>query len=149
MSYRSVNLVVFAGIVALCLAIIYAMQSMRAPMEGDIGAWFVPSAVAWLIIGLCVVGVIRTLAVGRTETFVIPAFGRVLISILIIALFLVSWVYLGAFYLQMFVFLMVLSLIYRRPVGIDARQIIITTAVSAAITLFSYIVFAHLIYVDL
>lgn len=149
MSYRSVNLVVFAGIAALCLAIINAMQSMRAPMEGDIGAWFLPSAVAWLILGLCVIGVIRTFAVGRTEAFVIPALGRILISILIIALFMLSWIYLGAFYLQMFVFLMVLSLVYRKPVGLDARQVIITTAVSAAITLFSYIVFAHLIYVDL
>lgn len=148
-SYRVVNLLVYAALSVLSIMVIRALSDLPVTLPGDVGTHFFPTMLAWGILGLCALGAIRTLLSGSAEAFRIEYFRRVAFTIALIAAFFLSWSNFGFFYLQAFVFLLILFTFYRLPIGLSTRLVTINAIVALGITAFCYVVFNFLIYVDL
>ena len=148
-SIRVMNLVVYAGLIGLSAYVIYAVSAMPKSMPGDVGSAFFPSVLGGFVIFLSLLGIVEAIRQGDAGVFQVDYFRRIVLTVLAVALFLLSWSRFGFFYGQSFVFLFGLFLYYRSPRGFGARNVALSAIVAAGITLVCYIVFYHLIYVDL
>jgi len=144
-----VNLLVYAALGALSGLVIWSVSGLEVTLPGDVGTHFFPTILAWGVLALSGIGIIRTLLDGPGEPFRIEYLARVLFTIALIAVFFLSWSRFGLFYLQALVFLFVLFTYYRLPVGLSAKLVITNAAVALGITGFCYVAFNFLIYVDL
>ncbi len=148
-SMKMMNLVIYAALTVISITVLWAVSDGPEPMPGDVGKGFFPSFLSWLIIGFSAIGAVRCIMAGPLGEFRVDYFSRMVFSVAAIAIFVLSWSRFGFFYGQAFVFLLVLFTYYRRPKGFGPRQVALNTGVAAGITLLCYIVFRHLIYVDL
>ena len=148
-SIKLINLIIYAGLLVISAFVIRAVSTLPASMPGDVGSAFLPTILAWAVIVLCIIGVVRTVLAGQEGVFQVEYLGRILITIGAVSLFVLSWSKLGYFYFQTFALLFGLFLYYRAPRGFGTRNVVLSAGVAAGITLSCYIIFRHLIYVDL
>ncbi|TNF21446.1 MAG: hypothetical protein EP318_07675 [Rhodobacteraceae bacterium] len=149
MSIRTMNLIVYAALSGLSIMVIRAVSEIPVTMPGDVGSGFLPGFLAWLILGFCALGALRAVLAGDTGKFTSEFLGRVLITIGVIAGFLISWETLGYFFVQCFLFLFGLFTYYRWPRGPSARLFALNAAVAAGITALCYVTFTFFVFVDL
>ncbi|WP_112322772.1 tripartite tricarboxylate transporter TctB family protein [Oceanibium sediminis] len=149
MSIRTMNLIVYAALAVLSILVIRAVSDIPVTMPGDVGSGFLPGFLAWLILGFSGLGAVRAILAGDGGRFGAEYLGRVLITIGVIAGFLLSWQYLGFFFLQCFLFLFGLFTYYRWPRGPSVRLLVTNAGVAAGITLLCYVTFTYFVFVDL
>ncbi|WP_323763968.1 hypothetical protein [Marinovum sp.] len=149
MSIRTMNLIVYAALSVLSVLVIRAVSEIPVTMPGDVGSGFLPGFLAWLILGLCGLGAVRAVIAGDVGAFTSEYLGRVLITIAVIAGFLLSWETLGYFFVQCFLFQFGLFTYYRWPHGPSARLFAVNAAVAAGITALCYVTFTFFVFVDL
>lgn len=149
MTMRLMNLIVFAALSALSILVIRSVSALPVNITGDVGSGFFPALLSWLVLACCAVGAVRTVLAGAGGRFRTDYLPRVLVTMLVTGLFLLSWQQFGAFYLQCFVLLMGLFTYYRIPRGVTVRQLALNALVAAGITLVCFITFNFLVYVDL
>lgn len=149
MSYRSANLLAFLGIAMVCFIVQRSVSDIPTQIPDDVGTGFFPGMIAWLTIGLCAAGAIKTVFSGPGGLFLVEQGRRVAITFGIVVIFVLSWKTFGFFYVQEFVFLFALISIFRIPLGLSAKKVALSAGVALCITSICYLVFNQLIYVDL
>ncbi len=149
MSYRTVNLMAYFGIAIVCFIVQRSVVGIPDMIPDDVGTGFFPAMLAWLTIGLCLLGALKTILTGPGDLFLINNGQRIAITFGAVAIFILSWKSFGFFYIQEFVFLFALFTIYRIPLGLNPQRLGLNAAAALGITAFCFLVFNQLIYVDL
>lgn len=149
MSIRILNLIVYLALAGAALVVHMQVSGLEPVIPGDTGSGFFPSVLAWIIIGLSAIGLVKTLIEGEDGRFEIENAVRIFVTVVVIAIWVLAWSYLGNFYLLEFLMLFVLFTYYRMDLGITQRRLLEHVALAAAVTAVCWVVFNQLIYIDL
>jgi len=131
--------------------IIYLIEAKSFPViQGNsIGPAYFPVILSVIILSLCVLDLIITIVKKEDEQFRVPNLKYLLITIIMVGIFVVSWYATGLFYFISFFFFLVLTSIYRWGVGVFKKTLIINIVFSTGATLLVFLLFEVILNVKL
>lgn len=134
-------------IMVLGIVVLYMAYQLPASLDDKtFGSGFFPKILAITLILLCVINLIQT-RFARDEKIEFPGLKKIGITIASIALFYVSWTYIGLFYLNSFILIFGLSTYYGDN---RSKSALITNAVVTSLTvIFLYFIFGYLLKLNL
>ncbi len=128
-------LMVFGWVYAISIGI----TTSGGVYNSSIGPSYFPNILAVLLTVLCLINMVQTARKTEDETVELPYFKYILITLTAIVLFLLSWYFIGYFYINAFLFMMALFFIYRRD--FSKKQIAFNVVLSLLVIVIVYLVF--------
>ena len=130
MSEKYANMTAY--IVLLIVAVLYlnTAYGFDSSTSNTIGPGYFPKLLGFGLAIFCVIGLITSFRQKASGKIIIENMKMVLIAIVTTILFLTAWYYIGNFYIITFVFLTVLTGIFRKESGFNRRNILIVTGSS-------------------
>lgn len=143
MSYKKAT---FIALTLLCLVglgyLWLALGFQDNRNRNSIGPGYFPISLSVTLLVLCAVSFVQT--AGRDDrTISIPNLKMIVAGLVMTFFFILAWKYLDQFYAAVFGFVSILFTIFSQ--GSGRRTVIIHLAISAALTLFIYLLFGLLI----
>ena len=135
-----VTLVIFAALAVFFF--INARAFPEADTEGAIGSGYFRQLLSILLIIFCAISFFQTLK-KEDKKITIPHFKRIAITLGITFLYLLSWNFLGNFYLSTLVYIVVLIIYYKKSL----RHLWLYLLIAAAFALFIYALFERLLFI--
>lgn len=126
MSERYANMTAY--IVLLIVAVLYlnTAYGFDSTTSNTIGPGYFPKLLGFGLAIFCIIGLINSFRQKASDNNItIENMKMVLIAIVTTVLFLVAWYYIGNFYIITFVFLAVLTAIFRKESGFSKRNLLI------------------------
>lgn len=140
MSGKKLSFVMLIACIVVGAIYIKASTSfIQNNMSGGIDAGYFPRIIAFLLIGLCVISLIRTLR-EKEYKIDIGNIHLVLLSITATVVYFALWNVTGLFYPLTFLYILSLFLLFK-PRPILNKGIILLCVLSLSMTLFIYLVF--------
>ncbi|KKK36901.1 hypothetical protein WQ57_16820 [Mesobacillus campisalis] len=130
-----------ASIIILMIGVIYIRSSAALGIgtAENMGAGFYPSILAGVLIIFTIVNLVKTLKKKEAEKVDIPNGKLILLTIGIMALFILSWSFVGFFYIHLFLFLLILYSVYSER--LRKEFIVKNSFVAASITISIFVIF--------
>lgn len=107
----------------------------------DISAGYLPFWLSIILFILCIISFVKTKLEKKERKLVIPKAKYIVITVALIVLFLLSWSYFSFFYVQTFVFILILLTIYKIPTGLTKRSTYVNVSIALGFSMFTYILF--------
>ncbi|SDH25430.1 Tripartite tricarboxylate transporter TctB family protein [Alteribacillus persepolensis] len=142
MSQKKATYVVL--IVLILIGARYWMQAndlSGAANQDTIGPGYFPNVLSIALFVLCGISFLQTLYSKDEEKIELPSKKLLAATIMVTVLFVASVSTFGFFYLQTFLFLLVLFTIYRFSTGMNVRIVAANAAMAFGLSLFFYVVF--------
>lgn len=130
--------------------LLYGYSALQFDVPSDIhnpGPGYFPLLLAGGLLLLCLFSLVASFRRTKEPKLELPNGKLVVLTILVIAGFLVSWSYFGFFYLNLFIFQFILVAVYRRKHGV--LELLKAAGLSAGVCLFVYLAFDLLLKIDL
>lgn len=140
------DLGVYVFIMVCGAVVIGAVSNLPEPMAGDLGSAFFPRALSYIMIALCGLGMIGTLAARNDERVVFGGGVKLIVTIGALAVFFSLWSAFGYFYLFAYLFLFGLLTYYASDERLSARLVILTAVGSAVFIGLAYLFFTEVLY---
>lgn len=118
-----------------------AMNFPAAMNQDAIGSDYFPKMLAIALIVLCLADLIKTFFQKEKTKIVIPQFRILVLTMVLTSLFLLSSSLIGFFYIQLFVFTLLLLTYYRWTLPNRKKVLFINASVSLGLTLCIYVIF--------
>ncbi len=151
MTWRNMNSIM--SIVLIMGAIGYALNLNHSASQAiffassGVGPTYFPNVLAGLVVILSIVTLVKNLrdtSDGNTAKITTPNAGYILATFALVVAFLLSWQFLGFFYVNVFILLTVLMTLYRIEFGFkNSLTVALITAV--ATTGFLYVLFGQIL----
>lgn len=142
----SFNKATYATLITLVLlAVFYFMYANSLSTQqstGTIGASYFPKLLSTALIILCIISFFQTLKKEDTKIS-LPNLGITLTVIAITVLYLISWNFLGFFYINTFLYLLILFILLKR----SKKHIWLFLITALVMNLFIYFLFERLLYI--
>lgn len=148
-SKKVADIVISVLLVGLGIYLYIKSGQLADAKFSQIGSSFFPRILAVGLIILPIINIAKTVInKEKDEKIVIPNHGKVWLTIVIIALFLYSWIRFGFFFVQAFLFTFILLTIYRLPLGLKMKNIAVNLAVSGILVGATYLIFDYFMYIQ-
>ncbi|MCC5986563.1 MAG: tripartite tricarboxylate transporter TctB family protein [Pararhodobacter sp.] len=147
MSARMVDLIFLALLLSAGLVTVFVSRDLPPGFGGDIGPAAFPVALGWALVGLSGLAGLRTLALGTSVKAGLPGAGKIAVTIMAMAAFLLLWQTFGRFYLFGFGLMFGLLLFYGRDGGLNWRFALWSALGSAGFMGLAWLFFTHVLYV--
>lgn len=138
---------VYVLLCALSVAVIRDVAVLDNLMPGDLGPAFFPTFMAWAVIVLCGLGVLRSFVTDAGLRLDLPGRGRILVTFGATIAFLALWQSFGHFYLLGFVYLSGLLLFFMTDGPVRRLHVAVILASAATIMVLVRLFFTQILYV--
>ncbi|MFZ4452661.1 tripartite tricarboxylate transporter TctB family protein [Salibacterium aidingense] len=148
MSYKLMSYTVLLGLICIAVFGFISSSRMTNPMSDQpIGPGYFPTALSVILFILCILSLITTWK-KEDQKISLPNIKYIILTILGIGLYILSWNISEAFFICTFVFLLFLLTLFSKQ-KFDGRTIWINFIVSLGILLFIYFLFDRLLNISL
>lgn len=148
MKYRLFDLAAYVAIAVVGLLVILEAGKLPEGFGGEVSSGSFPRAIGYLIVAFCGIGIVSSF-LKDVKKISFPNTGRVIVSLIMMSAFVLSWSFFGYFYIQLAIFLFVVLAYYRAPAGLSSRVLTQNFAVSFSIAMLFYVVFTHVMYLKM
>lgn len=153
MSRSLLTYIVLVGI--MIFGILYGIQALELrnarmiiTSTTTLGPGYFPSLLAIILVILCIINIIETYVKKSDEKVEISNFKVLIYSLVVIVLFILSWFNFGYFFINVFLFILVLLLVYRTQ-KFTTRLVLKNSVIAGGITVSTYIIFKVLLNIRL
>lgn len=148
MKYRIFDITAYIAIAIVGFLVILEAGRLPEGFGGEVSSGSFPRALGYLIIAFCGIGIVSSFFKSIKEIS-FPNTGRLIVSLVMMSAFVLSWSIFGYFYIQLAIFLFVILAYYRAPAGLSSRVLKQNFAVSFSIAMLFYVVFTHVMYLKM
>ncbi|MFC4023507.1 tripartite tricarboxylate transporter TctB family protein [Oceanobacillus longus] len=109
-----------------------------------IGPSYFPNLLSVILIIFCLISLFQTYRKKDKEKISLPNSKYVITTFIITVFFVLSWVYLGVFYLNLIIFLFALMMLYTKKYG-RKKNIVINALIALFLTIMVYLIFGKIL----
>lgn len=152
MRWKNMNNTVAVLLIIMSLIYIFDINYSASQailfMSNGVGPTYFPNALASIVIFLCIVVLIKDNRKIIIDTVIeIPNYKYIVFTVVLTVVFLLSWQFLGSFYINVFCFLATLLFFYRDGSALKRMGVALST--SFFTTIFIYLLFSKLLSLSL
>ncbi|UTW10240.1 tripartite tricarboxylate transporter TctB family protein [Marinobacterium rhizophilum] len=150
MSWKKLNNIM--SIIIMIIGMSYVINlnysaSQAILLSNGIGPTYFPNVLAAILFFLCVVVLIQG-NIREDTRVTIPNIKYMVFTLILTMVFILSWQYLGYFYINAFVFITALMTVYRKEYGIK-KSFLVGVGTSIVTTGFLYVLFGKILFISL
>ncbi len=137
---------VYALIVAMGVIVLVQNASLPEAFGGDVGPAFFPSSLAWIMIGMCGLGIVRCVTGENRELLDFPGLKKIIVTIVAVASYFIIWQSFGQFYLLTTLLLSGLLVFYSSDEKLTRKVVVASIAGSVGFVALIYVFFTFVLY---